>query len=282
MKQRLPKTLVSSPGGVGTTLLLEFLQQHAPELDANPARGFVNPLKHAVSPPAKPPIERAVFLFGCAYDSLVSLFRRGNAELHYVNVNQLFPAGFRYPERTAWQETVQRFDLRCLPDGQSWVDAAGRPASETAAWDFLTQRRVEREQELARARALVRRVAGRAFRGLDDYLERGIDSFRRYSQLEAWRTCRLPYPVLFVRYETLWLNLPLVFDFLGLRASLLPEFPPRKMRESSYRRLSPRSRERLERLYGRLQAQLLELPDVELWSVQSGAVDLLLNERGAF
>ncbi len=119
-------------------MLLRFLAD-LPACQVNPPTGFVNPLKHPPRPPRLSSVERALFLFGCPCDSLLSLFRRGNDRLHYANVKRLFPPGFDYPDRDAWQETCARFGLAPSERSSVWVDAEGRYASDIGAIDWYRE-----------------------------------------------------------------------------------------------------------------------------------------------
>lgn len=237
--------LVSSWGGVGTTMLLEFLSGVC---EVNPARGLVNPLKHALEPPHG--AERAIFLFGCPATSLWSLFRRGYDSLHYLTVNGLLPElSF---EGDPWAATCQRFGLREARPG-IWVDSGGRYASDIGALEWLAERKAERQRFFLE----VERRAREAYRDFDHFLSLEVDLFRRGEQLQAWRR-GAAYPILLVRYERLWDNLPAVESFLGVS---LEGFPARRPRSSSLDRLEKGRRLRLEALYGGL---LDDQADLEL------------------
>jgi hypothetical protein len=235
--------LVCSWGGVGTTAMLECLSS-VEGYSCNPAHGYINPLKHPLSPP--PQAERAVFLIGCPYDSLLSLFRRGFDRLHYVNVNGLFPPNVPYPHGNLWDLTCQKFGLREDRPGV-WVNREGEYADRCGALDWLEERKAER----AHAEQLVNDLANEAYRDLADYASKGKDLFRRYEQLDNW-TRGASYPILLVRYEALWNKLDKVLEFLQLPVEHRSRFPKRKPRETDFQGLDPALVSGLMDIYGEL------------------------------
>ena len=245
--------LVCSWGGVGTTTLLEFLAS-IEGYSCNPAHGYINPLKHPLSPPSK--ATRAVFLYGCPYASLLSLFRRRIDRLHYVNVNGLFPTDIPYPTGNLWSLTCREFGLRQERPGV-WVDSHGEYADRCGASDWLEERKNER----VRAEKIVLELSKDAYHDLSDFAARGKDVFRRHEQFENWLK-GAPYPVLLVRYEALWDNLDSVLDFLQVPRAWRRDFPMQKPRVTDLRGLEAETLESLERLYGDLATRLSSLPDI--------------------
>jgi hypothetical protein len=245
--------LVCSWGGVGTTALLEFLDS-IKGYSCNPAHGYINPLKHPLSPPDQ--AQRAVFLYGCPYASLLSLFRRNIDRLHYVNVNGLFPADVPYPTGNLWSLTCREFGLREERPGV-WVDRHGEYADRCGALEWLEERKKER----VRAETLVRDLSKDAYENLEDFASRGTDVFRRYQQLENW-CMGAPYPVLLVRYEALWNNLETVLDFLQVPSDRRRDFPKQKPRKTDLGGLEAETLKGLERLYGDLATRVSELPEL--------------------
>ena len=243
--------LVCSWGGVGTTALLTFLNS----LDGyccNSPHGYINPLKHPVSPPAH--ATRAVFLYGCPYTSLVSLFRRGYDRLHYVNVNSLFPPDVPYPTGNLWELTCQEFDLTEIRSGV-WVDPQGEYADRCGALDWLQARKSER----LRAETLVRDLSTNAYSDLADFAERGRDLFRRVEQFDNWSR-GAHYPVLMVKYESLWESLDSVLEFLQVPTRERANFPPPRPRQTCLSNLGTEVVKNLESLYGDLAQRVSRLP----------------------
>ncbi len=252
-----PKTLVSSFGGVATTTLLDFLAR-IPNQTVNPASGFRNPLKHPVEPPALGTVERAVFLFGCPSESLLSLFRRENAALHYANINGLIPDDIDYPTHDSWRLTVERFGLRETKRRGVWADANGRYASDVGAIEWLERKKAEQTERRAAADAWLRRTARKAFVDFDDYLDRGVDQLRREEQMAAWQKGAPAYPVMLMRYETLWNHLDELFDFLEVPGAHREEFPPRRARQSSLDTLDPARRDELRAMHAGLSTRVAD------------------------
>lgn len=254
-----PKLLVSSMGGVGSTMLMEFLA--ATGARVNGPHGVINPLKHAVAPPLLPSIERAIFVFGCPHDSLLSLFRRGYDAAHYVTVHGYAPEEFPWPG-DAWAETCKRFRLRQIGDTNKWVDEAGRHASEVGAIEWF--RAHKHRVDTVRTATLdhIRRIARSAYRDLDDLLEQGVDHFRRAEQVQRWSDGVVPYPVMLVRYETMWLHVKEILAFADVKPATA--FPIRQARVTDHRALPEARKAKLELLYGELKARIDAMPDARI------------------
>ena len=250
-----PNVLVASMGGVGSTALMEFFAAD-PSVVINEPHGLINPLKHAVCPPTNmPSVRRALFLFGCPYDSLVSLFRRGYAAAHFANVSGRRSDALCWPS-DPWQETCRRFGLRQIGDSNKWVDEDGRHASHIGALEWFRQHKARVDAARSRTTACIEREAGEVFRDFDDYLEQGVDHFCRIEQFQRWTTDLAPYPILLVRYETLWEHLPEVFSFMGVPVERTSAFPGRRPRSSDHQALPQRQRALLVRMYGELKRDI--------------------------
>lgn len=253
MKAKPGSSLVCSWGGVGTTAVLEFLES-LPGYSVNPSSGYLNPLKHPLRPPDG--AERAVFLFGCPELSLLSLFRRGYDRLHYVNVNDLFPKEMPYPHGNLWALTCRKFGLRELEPGV-WANEEGQFADRCGALDWLEERKSER----ARAEAEVDRLALAAYRTFEDLLDKGVDVFRRLEQLRNWAG-GASYPVLLVRYESLWQRLHEVLEFLQVPRNEWDRFPSFKPRSSNLDQLSSAQLRKLRLFCRDLNETVSNLPDL--------------------
>ena len=249
-------------GGSGTTFLMEALAE-LPDLSINPPNAYVNPLKHPLFPPRfEPAPKRAVFLFACPYNAVLSLFRRGFDALHYAHINELVPDDLSFPE-DAWRETCARFQLHeATPD--VWVDDRGHYARDIGALDWYAQRQSVTTTARAAASARIAAIAGEAYRDLDDYLARGIDALRKEEQFDRWTSPgAAPYPILLVRYETLYDNLETLTKFLGLAPGRL-SIPPRQARTTDYTTLPEHDRLRLVAMYKNLADKIASVPDVFL------------------
>ncbi|MEM9188359.1 MAG: hypothetical protein AAGF12_04250 [Myxococcota bacterium] len=238
---------VASMGGVGTTAILEYLEAEA--IAANPPRGVHNPAKHAVTPPAGG-VDRALFLVGCPYLSLESLFRRGYDALHYANVAGLLPEELRLTSEDAWQRAVRHFGLREREDG-AWVDGAGRFADAVGAIAWARRRGEEREHALRELTAFLTKLRRESYRDLDGYLERGDDLFRWREQHRAW-SAPAPYPLRMAHFESVFRQPGPTLQFLGVPEERWSRFPALRSRASTLAGWSAVRKRRAEALYGAL------------------------------
>ncbi len=97
---------------------------------------------------------------------------------------------------------------------------------------------------------------------LEAYLDRGVDLFKAIDQFENWFNAPRDYPILFVKYRSLWKHLPELFAFAGLPSDRLKEFPQEKQRHSSWQDEPPDVRKKLLGVYGELAGRIEELPDI--------------------
>lgn len=94
------------------------------------------------------------------------------------------------------------------------------------------------------------------------YLENGVDLFRMEQHFDNWVNAKTDYPILFVRYETMWQHLREIFHFMGLPESALAKFPPRERRGSSWEHEPEEVRVKLANMYGRLREKIDAVPDI--------------------
>lgn len=99
---------------------------------------------------------------------------------------------------------------------------------------------------------------------LDDFSSSPEDPFGLEDHFHRWTGARVPYPILLVRYETLWDHLEQVYDFVGLPRAEAATFPPYKRtyveRHPAYD--EPMARLRLK--YARLIVAMETLPPVSV------------------
>ena len=107
---------------------------------------------------------------------------------------------------------------------------------------------------------------------LEKYIEKGKDRFLFERHFNNWFNACLPCPVLFIRYEKLWDNLEVLFDFLGLHnidaRNSFPKYHPRK---STVDNTPADILDELERMYGKFAERLNTLPDYILCKPHSSA-----------
>ncbi len=96
---------------------------------------------------------------------------------------------------------------------------------------------------------------------LKGYAEQGKDTLLIERHFNSWYQARLSKPVLLLRYETLWDNLGVLFDFLELPAAARNHFPKCRQRTSITATLPPEVTAGLNRIYGKFVEKLEMLPD---------------------
>jgi hypothetical protein len=63
---------------------------------------------------------------------------------------------------------------------------------------------------------------------LEDFLRGDEDPFRLAEHFHSWMTAKVPYPILFVRYEALWEHVAEIFDFVGIPPAQAASFPEKR------------------------------------------------------
>jgi hypothetical protein len=99
---------------------------------------------------------------------------------------------------------------------------------------------------------------------LEDFLSSPHDPFGLDDHFHRWTATPVPYPILLVRYETLWEHLDEVYDFVGLPRAEAATFPPYK---KTYVERHPEYDEPLARLrvkYARLIADIEKRPPISV------------------
>ena len=77
-----------------------------------------------------------------------------------------------------------------------------------------------------------------------------------------WVTATVPYPILFVRYETLWDHVGEIFDFVGIPRAEAASFPGKRENYVERNRKYDGPLARLRIKYARLIAEIEQLPPV--------------------
>jgi hypothetical protein len=99
---------------------------------------------------------------------------------------------------------------------------------------------------------------------LTNYLDNGVDLLRMEEHFDNWVNGKTEYPILFVRYETMWNHLREIFNFVGLPESAIPGFPPQESRGSRWQDEPEPIKLKLTKIYGRLRDRIVAAPD--LWT----------------
>jgi hypothetical protein len=174
--------------------------------------------------------------------------------------------------------THRRQPYRYLPPGRRVIYVYGDPAHAIASFfrrDLTPASVVEPGDThpgfAGFVRAHCRHLEGDHQRipdrySLEDFLRAPADDdpFGLEDHFQRWTTARVPYPILLVRYETLWEHLDEIHAFVGLSTREAATFPPRK---KTYVERHPAYDEPMARLrvkYARLLSAMESLPPVSL------------------
>ena len=69
---------------------------------------------------------------------------------------------------------------------------------------------------------------------------------------------------MFIRYETIFDNVPAILEFIGLPENCIQNFPESKSRSSSTNNIPSETLKQLDAMYGDFEAELSKLNDVEV------------------
>ena len=97
---------------------------------------------------------------------------------------------------------------------------------------------------------------------LPAFLAHRRDLFRLEEHFDNWLNAAWPPRILHVRFESLWSNLPTVFEFLDLPTARAADFPPCQARASDWRDQPEAERAGLDEVYGAFSRRLEALPNV--------------------
>lgn len=99
---------------------------------------------------------------------------------------------------------------------------------------------------------------------LEDYLRNGKDLFRLEDHFNRWATAKRPYPILLLRYETLWDNLYNCKQFFRTPEFDIKQFPVQQKRYSDWQTLSQPIQDMLYEIYGGLYERINKFADAKL------------------
>jgi Sulfotransferase domain len=97
---------------------------------------------------------------------------------------------------------------------------------------------------------------------LEDFLRSDEDPFGLADHFHSWMGAKVPYPILFVRYETLWDHVQEIFDFVGIPRAEAASFPEKRENYVERNRKYDAPLARLRVKYARLIAEIEALPPV--------------------
>ena len=98
---------------------------------------------------------------------------------------------------------------------------------------------------------------------LADYLSIERDLFCLKHHFDNWTKADREYPILLVRYESMWNHLEMIHKFMGFsdHPEALKNFPQEKERTSTLENLKPEYQKKILNLYGNLRDEINDFPD---------------------
>lgn len=191
--------------------------------------------KHLADPSAltRFPNHRAVYIVGSPIDAIASVFRRRFQCWHLYRLNN------------CWFTRAQREGL--IPCQQ--------PGIRAFRSRFGTNSSVCRVPDVGPLSSLAA------------YTAQGEDLFGINAQFRSWLSCRRPqcnFDILVIRYETLNESLTALFDFLEVPAVARRSFPAIRESRTIEADAEERRHHRLERVYGRLEEAINQIPPAGL------------------
>ena len=99
---------------------------------------------------------------------------------------------------------------------------------------------------------------------LEDFLEKGEDSFGFYTQFDAWTSYEVKrdYQRLIVNFSAIWDYTDYILEFLGVDKVHLPRFPKKRQRTDRFAELDDKSKARMIFIYGKLDEKMKNLANV--------------------
>ncbi|MBR8826989.1 MAG: tetratricopeptide repeat protein [Gomphosphaeria aponina SAG 52.96 = DSM 107014] len=100
---------------------------------------------------------------------------------------------------------------------------------------------------------------------LEEYVDEGIDRLKLEQHFDNWSNAQVNYPIMLVKYETMWEHLPEIFYFLEIPASGIEELEKeRKERESDWIKLPEETKEKLSAMYGKFSEKVANFEEIKI------------------
>lgn len=194
--------LVTSGGGVGTTFVIDFLQNYKVCNDRNDKDGF----KHRDRPtPSKNPDFKAIYVFGNPINAIYSLFRRDYHHEESYKLLQNHPQLTPIPKEMSldafaaegvdrflfenhfrnWNEKFYQYPVMFIRYEKIWdhleplLEFAGIPLSEIDKFPELKERKTQLDQISDATKENMRKIYG----DFHDYLEAQPDCWIREEEM---------------------------------------------------------------------------------------------------
>jgi hypothetical protein len=99
---------------------------------------------------------------------------------------------------------------------------------------------------------------------LEDFLDRGEDSFEFYEQFDAWTNygVKRRYRRLVVKFDAIWDYTDYILEFLDIDKKHLKEFPKKRNRKNRHEKLDDISWNKLSDIYKELDDRMKQFPKV--------------------
>lgn len=100
--------------------------------------------------------------------------------------------------------------------------------------------------------------------GIDDYLDKSVDRLKLENHFKNWKRGSENYPIMMIKYEDMWNNLPEVFNYLEIPASEISNFPEHKKRSADWRKASIKNQKKLHYIYGELFREIQKFDNISI------------------
>lgn len=168
--------------------------------------------------------------------------------------------------------THQRVPCEAVPAGQKVIYAYGDPAHSIASFfrraanDDPDDPHPGHRNFLARHCRNLEGDVGKLSEGysLEDFLRSDQDPFGLADHFHSWMKAKVPYPILFVRYEALWKHVEEIFDFVGIPRAEAATFPEKRENYVERNRRYDGPLVQLRIKYAPLIAEIEDLPPIFL------------------
>lgn len=99
---------------------------------------------------------------------------------------------------------------------------------------------------------------------LDEFLSQQKDYFKYERHFENWKNAKRKYPILIVKFDSIWENLEELIDFAGLPKQVINKFPARKERSIKWKEVNIETKNDIEFLYGKLAMKIQSMPSFQI------------------
>ncbi len=112
---------------------------------------------------------------------------------------------------------------------------------------------------------------------LNEYLEKGIDKLKLEEHFYNWVNAKASYPIMLIKYETMWDHLPEIFNYLEIPSSEIKKFPKKKNRHSNFKDIPKDIEKKLYKMYGELSNTISGFDEIKI--VGSNQRDYIFSTR---